>query len=82
MYWSRSFSTCSSQGQPTAFLPSQVETIEAVGRMALLYIASVCILDLIGRVPEGSTLADRFSEVLDTTDHASGSNPYYQAGKS
>jgi hypothetical protein len=40
---------------------------EAVGRMALLYIAAVCILDLLGRVPEGTTLAKRFSEVLGAT---------------
>ena len=40
---------------------------EAVGRTALLYLVSVCILDLLGRVPEGTAVADRFFEVLHAT---------------
>ncbi len=36
---------------------------EAVGRMTLNYLAAICILDALGRVPEGTALEERFSQV-------------------
>ncbi|HSK00217.1 MAG TPA: protein kinase [Kofleriaceae bacterium] len=41
---------------------------EAMGRMALTYLGTVCILDVLGRIPEGTALAQRFRAVL----HAKG----------
>jgi tetratricopeptide (TPR) repeat protein len=36
---------------------------EAVGRMALVYVAAICILDALGRVPDGTALEQRFAEL-------------------
>jgi tetratricopeptide (TPR) repeat protein len=41
---------------------------EAVGRMALVYLATTCILDALGSVAEGTAVAERFSRVLGSTD--------------
>jgi eukaryotic-like serine/threonine-protein kinase len=38
---------------------------EAMGRMALTYLGTVCLLDVLGRIPEGTALAQRFHAVLD-----------------
>jgi len=40
---------------------------EAMGRTALLYLVTVCILDVLGQVPGGTAQADRFFEVLNAT---------------
>jgi eukaryotic-like serine/threonine-protein kinase len=40
---------------------------EAVGRMTLAYLGTVCYLDILGQLPEGTALADRFSAVVQAT---------------
>ncbi|HWU88330.1 MAG TPA: hypothetical protein VN253_13685 [Kofleriaceae bacterium] len=43
----------------------EVEPVpEAVGRMALGYVATILILDAIGRIPDGNVLAERFEVVV------------------
>ena len=39
---------------------------EAVGRMALAFLVAVCILDVLGRIPEATALEQRFAEVIDS----------------
>jgi hypothetical protein len=40
---------------------------EAVGRMTLAFLTGVCILDVLGRVTEGTALEERFLAVLSST---------------
>ena len=40
---------------------------QAVGRMTLAYLGTVCYLDILGQLPEGTGLADRFSAVVQAT---------------
>jgi hypothetical protein len=37
---------------------------DAVGRMTLAYLGTVCLLDILGHLPDGTALADRFSAVV------------------
>ena len=37
---------------------------EAVARMTLAYLATICFLDILGQLPEGTALATRFSAVV------------------
>jgi hypothetical protein len=39
---------------------------DALGKMALILLNGVCILDSIGQIPEGSTLEERFAAVIRT----------------
>ncbi len=53
----------------TVGLIAEVEPApEAVGRMALTYLATTCILDVLGKVSDGTALADRFCQVLRSTE--------------
>ncbi|HEX7841277.1 MAG TPA: hypothetical protein VF469_27555, partial [Kofleriaceae bacterium] len=40
---------------------------EAVGKMALTFLAATCILDTLGRVPEGTALDERFHAIVRST---------------
>jgi hypothetical protein len=40
---------------------------EAVARMTLAYLATICFLDILGQLPDGTALADRFSAVVQAT---------------
>jgi hypothetical protein len=40
---------------------------EAVARMTLAYLATICFLDILGQLPDGTALATRFSAVVQTT---------------
>ncbi|HMG52820.1 MAG TPA: hypothetical protein VK601_05055, partial [Kofleriaceae bacterium] len=43
---------------------------EAISRMALAFLVAICVVDVLGRVPEGSALADRFTAVVRSTGEA------------
>jgi tetratricopeptide (TPR) repeat protein len=40
---------------------------EAVGKMALVFVAGICILDAFGHIPEGTALEERFFAVVRST---------------
>jgi hypothetical protein len=40
---------------------------DAVGRMTLAYLGTICLLDILGHLPEGTALADRFSAIVQAT---------------
>jgi hypothetical protein len=50
-----------------ALLQEVEPTPEAMRRMSLAYVGTICILDVIGRVPDGTSLEERFSAVIRST---------------